>query len=158
MEIIIKSDTHGDKIVLIDSDDFDKIKKYKWFVSKNSNYIVAHDKLNHAKTIYLHRFIMDCPKDMQVDHINNDTLDNRKENLRICTQFENSKNQRKHKNNTSGYKGVSWAKKENKWIASIRIDGKKVRLGGREDLNEAILLYNEAAIKHHGEFARINKI
>ena len=89
-----------------------------------------------------------------VDHINGDTLDNRKCNLRICTQADNMKNQKKHIRNTSGYKGVSWNKKSKAWEVSITQNGKRHYLGMYKDKEEAIKVRKEAEEKYFGEYNR----
>ena len=131
-----------------DKEDFDKIKDYCWCVDAYG-YVVANTK----KTIRFHRLIMDCPEDRVVDHINRVKHDNRKSNLRICTQAENSKNLSISKNNTSGITGVSWYKKNSKWIAQIRINRKLVHLGYFENLEDAAKARKEAEEKYFGEFA-----
>ena len=109
----------------------------------------------------MHNMIMQPPKDLRVDHINHNKLDNRRSNLRLCTKQQNQWNRRKVvKNTTSKYKGVCWAKKNNKWQASLEFQKDKKRqsiyLGQFISEVEAAKAYNEAAIKHFGEFAKIN--
>ena len=118
--IVIKNDhaliplsTNG-IFAIIDKDDIDKVNKYTWHLDKKDKqrYVIASKTYNKVTTkIYLHRLIMNCPKNMTVDHINHDGLDNRKINLRICSNRKNVINQRKRKNTSSKYKGVSWDKK-----------------------------------------------
>lgn len=98
-EVVIISSVHGEKHVLIDIEDIDTIKKYRWHVhlnktNQNTFYAEAEDYISKKErhTIKMHRIILNCPKDMVVDHINHDGLDNRKDNLRICTRRENSNN------------------------------------------------------------------
>jgi hypothetical protein len=146
--------------VKIDRKNYKKIKQYRWRIHKGGYcgallYAVADiDK----KFVRLHRFLMDVPKNMQVDHKNHDTVDNREENLRICTVSENMHNSKKPKNNTSGFKGVSWHKVHKKWHAQIYVKNKNIYLGRFTDKIEAAKAYNDAAIKYHGEFASLNKI
>lgn len=110
-------------------------------------------------TLRMHRIITNAPQDKQVDHINGNPLDNRKCNLRVCTQKENSRNREKRKEKTSSiYKGVCFHKRKHKWQASITLDGKLIHLGYFKTQNEAALIYNEAAKKYHGEFAKFNKV
>lgn len=90
----------------------------------------------------------------EIDHINGDKLDNRISNLRASTRSENAKNFPVTKKNTSGYKGVSWHKQRKRWVASIKVNGKKIDLGRYKTPEEAHAAYCEAANKHHGEFAR----
>lgn len=120
-----------------------------------NGYIVYEEK---GKQYHLHRVIMDCPQGMQVDHINGDRADNRKSNLRICTMRNNNKNRLISSNNTSGYKGVSWNKAKRKWWATIIADKSKVYLGAFDTPEEAAKVYNAAALKYHGEFAKLNEI
>lgn len=83
----------------------------------------------------MHRFITNCPKGLVVDHINRNPADNRRCNLRICTQFENNKNR---SNNTSGTIGVTWHSKSKKWRATIEKNGKRYELGEFKDKDKAI--------------------
>lgn len=132
---------------IIDLDDIEKCKKYKWTLKSDSGYVCNLKNLN-----YIHRFIVNCPEDMVVDHVNHNKLDNRKINLRICSQGENTFNHKMYKTNTSGYPGVSWHKKANKWRVRIQIKGKEINLGLFEDLDEAIKVRKEAEIKYFGEY------
>lgn len=132
-EIILESDMakivlynkNGDKIAeaLIDTEDIGKISSDKWCIDKN-NYV------KNSKQEYLHRVILGAPKDMCVDHINGNTLDNRKNNLRICTNRENTSNRTKlGTNNTSGILGVRFDNRRNKWYADIQYKGKCIFFG-----------------------------
>ncbi len=146
-EIVI-TDRKGDEKarVKIDIDDIDKVKEYRWSLD-NHGYIV-----NGKMRFRLHRFIMNAPKGKVVDHINGDKLDNRKCNLRICIQADNMKNQKKRKNNKSGYTGVHWYKAKNKWQVYIKINYKRLHLGYYDDLEEAIKVRKEAEKKYFGEY------
>ena len=145
--------------VIIDRKNHKKIKGYKWRldkVGKRGFYVIGYvTKMNNTR---LHRFLLNAPKDMQVDHINGITLDNRESNLRLCTSKENRCNNKKHKNNTSGFKGVCYHKRDNKWHSQITMNMKKIHLGYFTDKIEAAKVYNDAAIKYHREFARLNRI
>lgn len=105
----------------------------------------------------MHRLIINCQNNKCVDHINHDTKDNRKENLRICTNHENSLNTQKQNRKTSSkYKGVCFDKKSNKWRAIIAYKGKQKYLGTFENEKDAALEYNKHAIEMFGEYANIN--
>ena len=104
----------------------------------------------------MHREIMNCPKGLEVDHINQNGVDNRRINLRIATATQNRQNTSKQKSNTSGYKGVM--KDKTKWRAMIRDNGRRIHLGMFDNKIDAAIAYNKAAIKYHKEFACLNTI
>jgi hypothetical protein len=109
----------------------------------------------------MHRFIAGCtPGDgMVVDHKNGDGLDNRKCNLRVCTQAQNCQNQRPQaKSKTSRFKGVSWHKRCQKWRSYIRFGNKHVELILTDDEEEAAIYYNVAAQLFYGEYACLNTV
>lgn len=147
------------KLALIDDDDFETHGQVKWHAMNHGRrtYAVRNVRVGlHSKAIYLHRQIMNAPKGMDVDHINGDTLDNRKCNLRICTRSENLRNRPKDPDNTSGYKGVHWSKKYNKWQSKIVLQRKTIHLGFFDDPIEAARAYDAKAKEIHGEFAFLN--
>jgi len=106
----------------------------------------------------MHRLILNVPENMQVDHINGNGLDNRKNNLRVCTSIENMRNMPLRKDTISGFKGVFWDSQSNKWQAQIYAKKRRFFLGRYLIKTDAALAYNKAALKYHGEFARINQI
>lgn len=108
------------------------------------------------KIIYMHRFITDAPAGMDIDHINHDRLDNQRSNLRICAHIENTRNLPIRPNGTSQYKGVSWDKKNQKWIVYIKVNYKPMNLGRFTDEIEAAKAYDSAARHYFGEFAHTN--
>lgn len=112
----------------------------------------------NQKTIYMHRILKPCIDKEQIDHINRDSLDNRKNNLRICNHSQNQMNRGKQNANTSGYKGVTWDKYAGRWLSSIKLNGKLINLGRFKTKEETALAYNEGAKKYHDEFAKINII
>lgn len=148
-----------DYYALVSETDFEELSKFKWVLSTDKYAIRASRKTLGEKshtTISMHRQIMSPPLDMQVDHINGKKLDNRRENLRICTRTENSRNRGACKNNTSGYKGV-W-KNGNRWSVYIYHNGKNMYGGSFISKEDAALAYNELCVKLHGKFAFINKV
>jgi len=156
-EIIINSPKYGKHIVLIDDEDFELVSKYNWSLYGKDNKFYAENK---SSDIYLimHRLIMNAPPGQMIDHINGNGLDNRKENLRFCSKKENAWNQELRSDNTSGYKGVSWDKAKKKWMATIKVNYKRIFLGYYKIKEDAAIAYNNAAIKYFNEFARLNEV
>ena len=144
--------------IIIDDEDYDKIKDYTWFVRKNRKTFYCRTSIRNGKNIKqysLSRFIMSAKKGQMVDHINCNGLDNRKCNLRFCTYSENNRNRRKPKNNKSGFKGVNWDKHSKKWRAHINVHKKFYNLGYFLTPEEGHRAYCEAVKKYHGEYGRI---
>jgi len=133
---------------IIDLEYIDVINNYKWRFQAG---YVFNNKIG-----LLHRFIMNPPEDMVIDHINRNPLDNRRDNLRICTQQENQFNRSVQCNNTSGVTGVCFYKSNNKWIAYIKVDKKKKYLGCYSTKEEAIAARHKAEIEYFGEFTPSN--
>ena len=133
-------------VVKIDIDDVDKCKSLKWS-HHNGNYVT-----NSTLNILLHRFIMDCPEGLIIDHINNNRLDNRKSNLRIVTDTENSINHKLRQDNKSGITGVNWYKPGRKWRARVYKNGITVSLEYFLDLEEAKKARELAEIEYYGEY------
>jgi len=157
----INSPKYGIKTVWIDLEDYDKIKEYKWYVKKDYYsgcfYVSSHDlTTKNKKSIRLHRIVMDAKSDQIIDHVNHDTLDNRKQNLRFCSHQENMRNKGKLKNTSSKYKGVSFHKRDKIYTAHITIDKKLIHLGTFKNEIQAAMAYDEAAVKYFGEYANLN--
>jgi hypothetical protein len=157
MTFQINSPKYGIKEVLIDDEDYDKIKKYHWYVRQSHGIFYANAQImvNYKRTTFhIHKIIMNTKS--VVDHINGNGLDNRKCNLRICTIKQNSTNLKKCKRNISGYKGVSAIAEKNsvKYIAQITYNYKNIYLGLFDTAQKAHSAYCEASKKYHGEFGR----
>ena len=142
---------------LIDREDFDTINKFTWFKGRRG-YPIAHLKLEGKKlTRPVHKVILsDVGKDMNIDHINRDRMDNRRSNLRVCSHQENMFNQRKRNTNTSGYIGVAYHKAANKYESYINLDAKKHYLGLYDTAIEAARVRDEYAKRMYGEYAKLN--
>jgi len=176
-EIILKSPKYGDQILLIDEDDWPIVNEHKWWAKfthydgKNKIYVSAH--INHPeggripipsrpgqtrkrrKVISLHRLLMHPPEDMQVDHINGNGLDNRRKNLRVCTNAQNNANKPPQKNSKSSFKGVY--KRGNRYRARIGHHARdRKNIGYFLTKEEAARAYDREAIKRYGEFAYTN--
>jgi hypothetical protein len=142
--------------VLIDDDMADEILRYKWSVQSRRHGVYFAAKIKEPdgkkKAIFLHRFIMGDPKGKMGDHKFGNHFDNRRENLRVCENPENSRNAKIPKTNTSGVKGVT--KRGKKWEANIRFDGRPIYLGRYETVEEAALVYEKKAKELFGEYYR----
>ena len=138
-------------------DDFDMPEG--WFLSVTEHgYAVIQKYIPETKGYerkYLHRHISDAPHGVDVDHINGDRLDNRKENLRICSHAQNSRNRKPQPGRKC--KGVSFYNRRGLWRAYIVVDGRQKHLGYWDNKLDAMVAYNAGAVIYHGEFARINK-
>jgi hypothetical protein len=139
-------------VVMIDSEDYEKVKDYKWYIN-TSGYV-------YNKTIgLLSRFIMKIPDlSIQVDHKLHNLLDNRKSQLRGCSHEQNCMNKHTQSNNISGYKGVSWFSQRNNWRARITYKNKTIYVGYYNTKEEAAEAYNQKAKELFGEFALTNKL
>lgn len=141
----------------IDDCDYERISRHQWHAQKDYNTWYAKTYIE-GKIVLLHRFILNPPDNVEIDHRDGNALDNRRFNIRECSHSENMHNQRPQVNKSSRYKGVSWDKSRSKWYAQIRINSKQKSLGHFSDENEAAKVYNEAAKKLFGQFAYINII
>jgi hypothetical protein len=143
------------KVAMVDDEDYERLSKYNYFAHKRFNnwYALRHDE-NHA-TRRMHHDVLNLPSNALVDHKDGDGLNNQKENLRDATKSQNAANSR-IRGGSSKYKGVSWKEPSKKWQAKICIDYKQIYLGLHESEIAAALAYDAAAIKHFGEYARLN--
>lgn len=133
---------------IINAKYYDLVVKWKWRLGDGC----VTGSIGKEKSIKLHRLITNAPAGMVVDHINHNVLDNREENLRVCTQTQNSYNTKMKSNNTSGYIGVTWNEKLNKWQSAITVNRKSIYLGVFKDINDAVTIRRKAEIKYFGEF------
>lgn len=149
------------QVAIIDDEDGD-LAMLKWTAKAAhgiSYYAIRWVATPKQTTIYLHRVILErvtgrpLTKTELTDHISGDKLDNRRENLRIATPSQNQQNRGTQRNNTSGYKGVTWDRRERKWLARIEINGKRMYLGHFTTPEAAYQNYCAAADELHGEFA-----
>ena len=145
---------------VVDPGDYYRFGNFKWGIDGQETRFYAVRNVKNgdkkAKTVRLHREIMDAPEGVIVDHRNRETLDNRKANLRFATQSQNMQNRRKRKNTTSQYVGVCFDKQRGQWEVRIVHRGKRVWIGRFHTEIEAARAHDAAARKHQGEFARLN--
>lgn len=160
MVLIIKSKKYGHHEVIYDDADHELISSYKWRLRKGRYTFYAQAHVNSEEkmtTIQMHILIMGIGN---IDHRNGNGLDNTRVNLRHSTSSQNNANAKKRADNTSGFKGVHKDKRyaNSSYMAYITKDGKRVHLGSFDTKINAAIAYNNAALKLHGEFARLNII
>ena len=141
------------KFALVDKSDWEWLKEQRWSYTTDG-YAAGRITTKDRSMSYMHRVIMDAPSDKMVDHINGDKLDNRRQNLRLCSLPENTANQR-GRPGTSRYKGVQQNRAGN-WQVRIQVHRKQIQLGTYQDEIEAAKVYDTAAREYFGEFARCN--
>lgn len=152
------------KFALVDDEDYQDLSQEKWYALRDSNtfYAARGIRIDKKKSIeQMHRRILGLKRGdgKHTDHINGDGLDNRRNNLRIATNIQNGQNRTiRQSNNTSGFKGVCWYKKDKKWVAQIQINSQHKHLGYYKSKIDAATAYNRAAIKYFGKFAKLNRI
>jgi HNH endonuclease len=147
----------------VDDDDYDYLIQYSWQIiqSRTDGRVYARHnfwskKDKRPKSILMHHVILKQKSHKDVDHINGDGLDNRKQNLRFISRTQNNYNSQKRVNATSKYKGVSWRKDREKWRAVATINGANKYLGLFNNEITAAAAYDSAAVEHFGEYARFN--
>lgn len=160
LEVVLKSDyaliplLRG-HFAKVDLDDVKSVSSFFWTRSKYG-YAYSNERGNAG---WMHRFVMQCPEGLEVDHIHGDKLDNRKSQLRICTKRQQQGNRWKSKHaKTSKFKGVYFCKKLKKFVAYGREGAKNKRLGTFQDEQDAATAYNRWASLYFGEFAKLNPI
>lgn len=161
MEIEINSPKFGKHIVLIDEIDYEIIKDYTWRINYHGKNVYAITTLKRqngidGKSVKMHRMILGFPE-KQIDHKNRNGLDNRRQNLRVVSHIQNQQNKISHKN-TTGYKGVCFSKKVNKFQVSFVSNGKNIWGGYFKTAIEAAKKYNELCLIHKKDFAILNEI
>ena len=166
-EIVVKSHVHGIKNILVDEEDYDKISSYKWWIKGDGKRFYAVTTVHisgtkKSKKLRMHRLLFDLPdSSIKIDHINGNGLDNRRSNLRMCSNQQNISNSRNTRGGVSKYKGVWYRKDGNRtkpWSANIKVNYKKISLGVYLTEDEAAKAYNDAAIEYFGDFAEINNV
>lgn len=145
------------KHALVDDDNYDWLNQWRWYCH-NRGYAVRAVGIGNGrqKAIFMHRLVINTPKRSWTDHIDNNKLNNQKENLRIVTHSQNGMNRKNTKHSTSIFKGVSWDKKRDKWKVGITKNSKRCGLGYFKREEDAGKAYDRKAIELFGEFARLN--
>lgn len=148
----ITSKTYGKFEIMLDDEDYDRVVAMgSWCVRiapKRKDLYYFQHRLDKHTLIELHRFIMNAPKGKYVDHINHNTLDNRKCNLRVCSNSDNVRNGKPRVNNTTGYNGVHYRKDRNRYVATIKVNYKSINLGSFIKLEDAVKARKDAEEKY----------
>jgi len=147
------------QFAIVNNQDFDWLNQFKWFTQTCRGTHRAVRKKD-GKTVPMSREIMETNQSIVgffVDHINRNTLDNRRRNLRLATRSQNLANSRTIRSNRTIHKGVTWKKSKNCWEVRIQVNKKMFYPGISKSLKEAINIYNLAAKKYFGKFANLNR-
>lgn len=137
------------KFALVDKADFEWLKQWNWSAARTGLTFYATRSQLEGRKIAMHRFILDAPDGMEVDHIDSDGLDNRRDNLRLVTRTENLRSRRRFKNNKTGFKGIVFNSRNGRWKATIN-------LGTYDSPEEAARAYDLAIRKLFGPLAKTN--
>lgn len=144
--------------IMVDDDDYEWLNQFKWQVF-NNGYAVRNFGGKLRKKQSMHRMILGLTdRSLMVDHKDRNKLNNCRSNLRVASALENGRNKTHLLSGTSKYRGVSWYKRDQKWIVHIRVNKRNKHLGIFTDEIEAAKRYNEAAKVLHGEFASLNAV
>lgn len=147
----------GYTFALVDEEDCKNLSRFDWYLHKGAYAARTRRKDDigvegNTRRIKMHRIIMGAKESQKIDHKNGDTLDNRRDNLRFCTNSQNAWNRGISKRNTSGFKGVSQNRRSKRWQSIIEIDGESRYLGTFDTKEEAYTVYVKVAKEIHGEF------
>jgi hypothetical protein len=149
--------TNG-QIALVDDGDYERVRRITWCASPAKYTTYARStgtRETGGKSVKLHRFILNAPTGMDVDHRDQNGLNCQRRNLRVCSRAQNSMN-RRTQNHSSDYKGVTLLRRWSKWRATIKVDGKKIHIGYFSNPKAAAQAYDAKARELFGEFARTN--
>ena len=150
--MLVNSKAFGQLKVQLDDEPYDQIVQMgKWSASKDRGKFYFHKRISKKDKITLHRFLMGMPQGKYVDHVNGDTLDNRRSNLRICSNAANLRNGSIRTNNKSGITGVRYQADRKKWEAGIKVNYKRISLGRYKTKEEAIEARKQAEARYFND-------
>jgi hypothetical protein len=146
-------------VALVDDEDYDRVAQFRWHIARSRGRVYAtrgYRLSGRRYDVLMHRFLLSTPEGFETDHIDGDSLNNQRGNLRICSPSSNQANRGKPSNNRSGFKGVYWAPQRGRWRSVIRVNGRLRHLGYFESPEEAARAYDRSAYAAWGEFAHLN--
>jgi hypothetical protein len=143
-------------VAMIDDEDYARIARYSWRLNRKGRPVRTTHAGGRSICTEMHRFILEPPPGVRVDHIDGDPLNNQRANLRLATAAENSRNRRSLPGSSSRFKGVTWNRQCGKWQAGIKVSGRQIHLGLHVQEDAAARVYDRAAREHFGEFAYLN--
>lgn len=146
--------TQGE-LAVIDNNDFQQVLKINWWADRRDKKVYARGYMG-GDLVYLHRFIMGAPAGVQVDHWDGNGLNCQRQNLRLCTNAQNSRAFQHKRGVTSQFRGVSWFKRDSCWRAHLNFNGKQKHLGYFDSEVKAAYAYDKAARQFFGIFSHPN--
>ncbi|MGL5188511.1 MAG: HNH endonuclease [Cetobacterium sp.] len=146
---IVEIYTKQGKTALIDLEDLERVQRLGTLQVIKNDYVQAPKPWEGNYKTYLHRYILDASRSLTIDHIDRNPLNNTKKNLRIVSRTENSRNRGLFSNSTSGFRGVSWCKRSQKWSVCIGVQGKRKQIGYSTDFLEACRMRVQAEVQYY---------
>ena len=145
-------------VALVDDEDYERVAQFNWHAHLARDTVYARRSFNRKPHIYLHRFIMGIEPGMRcdVDHQDRNGLNCQRSNLRVATHAQNIHNQKKRRDNTSGYIGVTWFRSRQKWLARVVHEGRVHVAGQFDNPEDAARAYDAMVWRLRGEFAHLN--
>lgn len=145
---------------LVSDEDYERISQHKWSLDGTGYAVrlvtVVVDGVKKRRKILMHREILNAPPHLEVDHRFDIRTDNRRSEIRIATHGQNMANRGPQQGSSCQYKGVSYSKRDKVWVAEIRVDGNRKRLGSYKNAANAAIAYDKAALTAWPEFAYLN--
>jgi hypothetical protein len=145
-------------VAFVDDDDFAAVSQKKWGAFHSNGNVYAASQTSRKdgprRTLFMHRIINETPEGLHTDHVDGDTLNNCRSNLRSVTRAQNQWNRRADRQGSSKHKGVSWQASTGKWLAMIQANKRRIYLGIFADEEDAARAYASAAVEMFGEFNR----